>query len=115
MSKKIKLEDIRELDLNFDDPTHEETLEHQRMADEIMLQRRAEEKGKAMKAKYRSFRRDVESQGISLAVFRQTDAKRQLLETYFPVKFSKQDLGKHTPAQIGKIFAKMYEYSKGEY
>jgi len=113
MSKKIKLEEIEELDLNFDNPTHEETLEHQRMADEIMLQRRAEEKSIAMKLKYRLFRVDVERQEVSLSVFQQTEVKRQLLETYFPVKFSKQDLGKHTPAQIGKIFAKMYEYSKG--
>jgi len=56
---------------------------------------------------------DVESQGISLQVFRQTDAKRQLLESYFPVKFFKQDLSKHTPAQIGKIFARIYTYSRG--
>ena len=39
MSKKNRLEDIGELKLNFDNPTHEETLEHQRMADEIVLQR----------------------------------------------------------------------------
>ncbi|MFH1710857.1 MAG: hypothetical protein ABH840_00935 [Nanoarchaeota archaeon] len=117
MSKKRKLE-YADMELNFDDPTHEETLEHQRMADDIMLQRRAEEyvaeeRSREMKAKYKSFRRDVESQGVSLHVLRQTEVKKNLLESYFPGQFSKQDLSKHTPAQIGKVFARIYSYSKG--
>jgi hypothetical protein len=107
--------------LNFDDPTVEETQEHQRMADEIMFQQKADELAaehlaRQMKLKYQRFRSAVERKKISLNIYLQTDIKRQLLEQYFSGQFSpeKQDLRRHTIAQVGKVFASLYGYAKGQ-
>lgn len=106
-------------ELNFDNPTAEETAQHQSAADEILLQNRLEDiaasqKATEMKLKYQLFRQAVESKGISLNPYEQTDVKRNLLETHFPGKFShsNQDLRQQTIAQVGRIFNKLSDMPK---
>jgi hypothetical protein len=106
--------------LNFDDPTIEETEQHQRMAEDIGNQRYidsllAEQIARTRKQKYKDFAQEVRDRGLSLNIYKNTDSKRELLGRYFPGKFNseKQDLRHHTIAQIGKVFAKVYNYAQG--
>lgn len=115
MSKKPRLDE-----LNFDSPTVEENLEQQRMADEILFNERmqviiSEETARNRKAKYKLFLQDVARRGISPNPKLYVDVKKRMLEKYFPGQFSpeKQDLSRQTIAQVGRIFNKIVNYSRG--
>lgn len=105
---------------NFEDPTPEETAEQQRVVDNRLFTKQMEDMqaeyvARTRKAKYQLFAKEVASRGISLSQFEQIDAKRKLLEKYFPVRFSpeNQDLRQYSVAQIGRLFNSVLNYSKG--
>ncbi len=100
------------------EPTPEEDTKTREDVDKIMLQRKdedylAEQRARELKPKYAAFLREVRAKGVSMNPHNQVDTKKQMLEMYFPHQFVKQDLTKYTIAQIGRIFARLVDYSKG--
>ena len=117
---KKKLNRLEQLSLNFDDPTAEETTEHQkmavepqRMAEDIQyLERNSEHLKQEMVDKYNRFLTEIRNKGISVRLTKDFESKRNILKKYFPVRYENQGLGSYSAEKLGKVFLGFLDYAR---
>ncbi|MEK6936312.1 MAG: hypothetical protein AABW67_05990 [Nanoarchaeota archaeon] len=119
MAKK-KIKGLEQLSLNFDDPTAEETAEHQRMAEEP--QRMAEDSQymdrnnqhlKQVRIRvYNNFLNEVELREISFKKTEDANLKREILDKYFPGRYKNQGINEYSPEKLNEAFLGFVNYSR---
>lgn len=117
---RTNLQDLSVLEVNLDNPTHEETLEQQRMVDELLLDQMCDDYAEAdMQRKYATFLKAVKDSGVNVErIFENIPVKKRHLREImgYPALKGKEgepvllDNAKH--ARIGKAYLDLYNRAR---
>ena len=107
-------------ELNFDNPTHEETAEQQRMVDEFLLDQECNDYAKAdIQRKYATFLKAVKISGVNVErIFENIPIKKRHLRDIMGYGALKGKEGKPVlldnakHARIGQVYLDLYNHAR---